>query len=227
MPRIIRRGQSNASGLTIQPGSKITYKQDGSLEAMLIQEGDQTAAAGAPGINSAHPREPRALAYNVDHEYLKNGKLRVTAAYIGVSSDPTPWFLEGQGSLDKESILTHPDFVGKIGGTKDAPLNKAKYDEETGEFIGFPADAENNLAGVDSWFVPSVIYRFTQWTYRQPNFRDLGKIDSPPVSVQRPASVKDYLNGSGTYRQVGNLYQVTIELWGSGPKGWNKTIYSR
>lgn len=225
MAGLRKRGSFN--GLAIQPGATITYKQDGSLEGVLVLEGDAAFRGNVPQINQAHPDDYRALCYNCEVARLKSGKIRATAAYIGVASDPTPWFHEGQGSCDKESIVTHPNFVSKLGGTKAAPLNGAKFDEDTEEFLGFPADAGADLAGVDSWFIPSVVYRFTRWTYRLPDFNDLGTIDTPPVAIRKPATVRNFLAGSGTYRQIGTLYQVTIELWGSGKKGWNPLIYQR
>lgn len=226
MPRRIRRSTS-ASGLIRQPGSKLSYKQDGSLEGLLLLEGDAAFRNARPQINDRHPDDPRAVCYNCDVENLKNGKIRVTAAFIGVTNDPTPWFREGQASLDKESIVTHPDFISKIGGTASSPKNKALFDPETKEFIGFETDAPNDLGGVDSWFVPSVLYRFTRWTYQQPEFNDLGKIDTPPIAIRRPSNVKNFLAWSATYREIGQLFQVTLELAGSGPKGWNPIIYSR
>jgi hypothetical protein len=221
------RKRGNAPGLIRQPGSKLSYKQDGTIQGSIVYEGDASARAAAPKINSSHPDDSRAICYDVEIENLKSGKIRATAAYIGVTADPTPWFLSGTGSLDKESIVTHPDFVAKIGGTAASPKNGAKFDDDTKEFLGFPADADGALGGVDSYFVPSVVYRFTRWTYRQPDFGDLGKIQTPPVAIRKPASVRDFLLGSGTYHQVGNLYQETMEFWGSGPRGWNRMIYSR
>jgi len=210
-----------------QPGSKLRYKQDGSIEGVLILEGDRTFRSLAPGIDSSHPDDSRALCYDVEIEDLKSDKIRAIASYIGVASDPTPWFKAGQGSLDKESLLTHPKFVSEMAGTPDAPLNSAKFDPETGEFLGFPADAGNNLGGMDSWFVPSVVWTFTRWTYREPTFTEMGKIDNTPVPVKRPPNLVNFLAGPKNYSQIGRLYQERLEYWGSGERGWNEIAYRR
>lgn len=226
MPLRIRRSAS-ASGLTRQPGSKIKEKQDGSLEGLLLLEGDAFMRAQRPRVGSRHPDDPRAICYDVETESLKSGKIRVTAAYIGVTADPTPWFQSGSASLNSEPIATHPDFVSTLGGTKSDAKNLAIFDPETGEFLAFPADAPNELGGVENYLVPSVVYRFTRWTYRLPDLRDIGTIDTPPIPVRKPSNVKNFLVGAVTYNQVGTLYQETLELFGSGKRGWNPLIYKR
>ena len=163
MPLRIRTSKSFI-GLVRQPGCKIKEKQDGSIEGYLILDGDASNRGMRPGINDSHPDDSRALCYDVETETLKSGKIRVVAAYIGVQMDPTPWFQSGAGSFDRPSITTHPDFVSKLGGTPSAPLNKCQFDPDTGDFVCFPPDAGNNLAGVSEWHVPMVVWRFTRWS---------------------------------------------------------------
>jgi hypothetical protein len=215
----------STSGLTKQPGSKVVKKLDFSMEGTLILEGDASFASQSPNIGDAYPGNGQLTCHNVETEYLKLGRIRVTASYVGVMVDPTPWFLEGNGALDKESILTHPQFQDSLGGSASSPLNGALYDASTGDFIGFPATATGGLAGVDSWYTPHIVYRFTRWSYSQPYFDKIGTIVSPPLPVAMPPNVTNFLQGPLTYRQVGSLYQITNEVWASGPNGWNQLIY--
>ena len=73
-------------------------------------------------------------------------------------------------SVSAEPIETHPDFVTKIAGTPDAPLNGATFDKK--KFTGFgvvtndssgPVDksltSNQPLAGVRSYYVPKSVFR--------------------------------------------------------------------
>jgi hypothetical protein len=73
-------------------------------------------------------------------------------------------------SVSAEPIETHPDFITKIAGTPDAPLNGATFDKK--KFTGFgvvtkdssgPVDksltSEQPLAGVRSYYVPKSVFR--------------------------------------------------------------------
>lgn len=216
---------SSMSGLNTQPGSKIVEKLDGSIEGLLILEGDASFYGSRPRIGGRHPNFPLLSCHNVETEFGKLSKIRVTASYIGINGNQTPWFLEGNGNVDKESILTHPKFVSSLGGTKAAPLNNCIFDAATGDFIGFPPDATNDMGGVESWYVPHVTYRLTCWTYQVPTFEKLGTIVKPPISLTLPPNSKNFLQGPVVYRQVGQLYQITNEIWASGPVGWNSLMY--
>lgn len=215
----------NSSGLIKQPGSKIVEKLDGSIEATLILEGASEHYGSRPTIGSRHPDLNLLSCHNVESDFGKLSKIRITASYVGITGTETPWFLEGTGAVDKDSILTHPKFLSDLGGTKASPKNKAIFDASTGDFIGFPSDATENLAGVDSWYVPHVSFRLSQWTYTEPDFDKIGTIVIPPITLKKPANSKNFLQGPITYRQVGELYQVVSEIWASGPVGWNAKIY--
>ena len=218
--------------LARQPGSKIIYKLDYSVEGILILEGDASLYTGSNVINigDAHPDLGGLSCHNVEVERTKLGKIKVVASYIGLNASTatgsTPWFLEATGSLDKESILTHPHFTDTLGGTAASPLNGAIYDATTGDFVNFPSGAANSMQGIDSWYTPHITYRLTQWSYTAPVFQKLGKIITPPISLYAPSNVVNFLQGPMTYRQVGNLYQITNDIWGSGINGWNTLVYS-
>jgi hypothetical protein len=217
-----KRGSPN---LTEQPESELTYEQDGLIRGQRVLKGDAMYRVQVPGLWSRHPEEPNALCFQRRIRKAKLGKIVATLDYIGLANDPTDFVYAGDGALDQPSIVTHPDFLSTLGGKLGDEKNGAKFDEDTGDFICFPPDADHDLAGVESWLVPRVNIRRTWWTYNVPTMQDMGTILGRPVDILLPPSVKNLLYGPFTYRQVGRLFQCSQELWGSGKKGWNTLIY--
>ena len=223
MPTLKKRG--DATKLHLQPGGELDYEQDGLIRGELTYEGDRAYLSSVPAIDAKHPDEPLALCFSRKITKITLSRIRAVCSYIGVAKDPTTYILEGIGALNREPIDTHPDFVSKIGGTLGHEKNSAKFDAETGQFICFPADAPNDLGGVESYLAVSVNVRRTFWTYKVPDPREMGTIFGKPGDIALPKNVKDLLWGPQTYRQVGRLYQMSEELLGSGPRGWNTKIY--
>lgn len=224
----------SASGLIIQPGTKIVKKLDGSIQGVLVLEGDASYAGSSPEIGATFPVGGwNLICHESEIEYLKNGKVKCTGSYVGLQSDPTPWFLEGTGSLDKTPITAHPKFISHLGGTPSAPKNKCRFDPTTGEFQFFPADATNNLGGVDSFYTPQAIYRLTRWTFQTPTFSGLGLITTPPIPIPVEEGC-NFLQGPQSFRSLGGagegmpiLYQITSELWASSANlPWNALMYT-
>lgn len=220
---ITKRGDS--THLHIQPGSELDYEQDGLIRGQIIYEGDVAHLARVPQIGDKHPDEPAAVVYHRKITKLTLRRIRATLSYIGITRDPTDFVIEVIGAVNREPIDTHEDFVTKIGGTKAAPKNSAKFDAETGQFICFPATAGNHLGGVDAYLKPTISLRRSYWTKRVPDARAMGQIIGKPADIITPTDVKNMLIGPITYRIVGKLYQVSEEQLGSGKNGWNTLIY--
>jgi hypothetical protein len=178
--------------------------------------------AAQPTIGfSLHPRDTRLVCESLSLTYKTLGKAEIVASYIGLNQDPTIPRVEFAGGSGQDPIETHPDFV-KFAGTIDDPKNNARFDDETGEFIGF---FNGELQGVTSYIVPSTIVNLTYYTTSVPSLERVGKIKSSLPNFRRPPNVKNYLLMAMPYRQIANIYAVTEQYLGSGEGGWNKKIY--
>lgn len=210
-------------GLQLQPGSTVDEDENGLLTAECSYEGDAAYSQFYP-VGTLHPYDYRLTAYKRRLTRLATGKCRITLSYIGITSDPTPMFIEHPGGSGQEPIETHPDFA-TLAGTPASPLNGAIFDED-GRFLGF-ADPENKLAGVTSYIVPSVIVTLSYYTHYVPNLGRVAKVSNLSIpDLIRPPNVRDFLLIGVPYRKIGNLFQVSLQLLGSGPNGWNRKIYS-
>lgn len=214
----------------LQPGGEVEYQEDGRITAAFTTHSDRAALEGfrAPlFMYSRHPEEESAILYNIKRKNLELDKVELAFAYAGLWKNPTDWFPEFQGAIAQEPIETHPRFVSSLGGTPQHPLNKAVFDPETGEFIGWPVDAPLDLGGVSSYYVPSTVVTVSRWQTVPPSEGALqGEIRRPPLFVTDGPNVKDYLVGPVTYRQIAQqLFQVNVSYIGSGARGWNQAIY--
>lgn len=219
---MVKLGNPN---LTLQAGWTIDEDENGLLTGELSYEGDWVFWTALPvswGYGMLHPYDGRLTAYKRRVQRLKTDKVRITLSFIGIISDPTPWIIEHPGGSGQDPIETHPDFT-TFAGTPSAPQNGAKFDAETGEFIGF-TNPSNSLAGVTSYIVPSVIVNASYYTHFSPQLGNVGKLSGfPPIYA--PPNVRNWLLIGMPYKQIGNLFQVTAQFLGSGPGGWNRRIY--
>ncbi len=124
-------------------------------------------------------------------------------------------------STSEAPIETHPLFVDELGGTKASPLNGAVFDDN-GKFLGFSADSD--FAGVESYLIPSTVYRRTTPTTEAPNsIAGVGKISGDvPITTDGD---KTWLFSSRTWRRSGGVYDLTEEYALSGDGGWDDIIY--
>lgn len=212
------------NGLQIQPDRKIIGKNDGTLEGSIEWVVDRDNEHLLPQIYSAHPDDPRLLVYH--QEIVRNmaGKSTLTCQYMGISSDPTPRIIQFPSASGQDPIETHENF-GEFAGDKDNPMNGARFDPATGEFLGF-FDSSNDKFGVRSYIVPNVMVYLSYWTFRRPAVRNLMSIESSLSGVIKPPNVKNWLLVGMPYREIGKLYQVTEQYMGSGSKGWDRDIYT-
>ncbi|CAN5463350.1 hypothetical protein BH20VER3_BH20VER3_00990 [soil metagenome] len=221
-------------GLIRQSGDTVTQMEDGTWEAQVKYLSTWPAAAYyAPRRNSAsHPDFPALICKACQINRLKPGRYaEVIATYRGFvapddQNQPNPQDPLGNsveeiitGTSD-QPIQTHPGFVTLIGGTKATPLNDAIFDDD-GKFQGFPASSL--YAGIESYLVPSTIYRQSTPSRNRPSsLGPVGTIAAPPITGP---SDTNWLFTSRVWRRDGGIYEVTEEYLLSPPGGWDPTIY--
>ena len=212
------------NGVAIQPGYMLTEKNDGTIEGNVTFECSLDDVNNLPRMNQPHPRDPRAIVYNRDISYLANGKVQLVASYFGLVAKTTQAVLAYIPNTDKEAVETHPDFT-TFAGTAAAPLNGAKFDAETEEFLGFFNPTIKELFGATHYLTPSTMVELSYWQETIPSVRRRMSIVSSVKGFRKPPDVKDFLLLDLPYRQVGPFYQVTEQYLGSGPLGWSKILY--
>lgn len=229
MPRsnIQKRGNIRddyPDGIAIQPDRTITEKNDGTLEGIVNFECDRADFLSLPQMGAAHPDDHRLELYNRDITYSTLGKVKLSGAYFGLVARKTEPVLAYTPNTDRDPIETHPLF-DTFAGTKASPINGAKFDKQTGEFLGFFNQAIKDLFGAKYYLVPSTMVALTYWTSVAPSLSKRMTIIQSVPGFRKPPDVKDFLLLDMPYRQIGSFYQVTEQIMGSGPLGWSKKIY--
>tara|TARA_B100000927_G_scaffold285570_1_gene275836 strand:+ start:256 stop:948 length:693 start_codon:yes stop_codon:yes gene_type:complete len=180
-------------------------------------------------VGDSHPIDPIAMAYKWGYRFDVGGYIITEVDYIGLQSGPTNYYVEYTGTVQEEPIETHDKFVSDIGGTVSNPKNQAIFDAKTGEFIGFPGNAPNDLGGVKGYLSPSITARVTYYAYgpKKGNINDLGNKSNPPVNLPKHQSGANWLLVGVSFREFATItVQVTEEYMLSGRKGWNDLIYT-
>lgn len=218
---LVKHGSPN---MVLQPNSEVSEDENGLLTGTCVYEGDVAYSGFIPRLGQLHPYDFRLTCYKRQVTKLANSKARGTCNYIGVSADPTPMFIEHPGGSGQDPIQTHPKFKD-FAGTSASPKNGAYFDPETGDFVGF-TDPDSKFFGTSSYIVPSVMVNLSFYTHYVPDLGYVGEVyDWNVPNLIAPPNVKNFLLLGMPYRQIGNLFQVTHQILGSGPKGWNRTIY--
>lgn len=218
---LITRGNSAPF---LQPGSEIEVDKQGLMTGTAAWEGDAAMLPlFTPFINfTVHPKNPALVCHHYKIKYLKLGKARVEAEFIGLLYDPSPASIEFAGGSGQDPIETHENF-DRFAGTPENPKNGAQFDAETGEFLGF--FEPGSFQGVRAYIVPSVIVHGSYYTSRVPYPGNVGRIVGGVGGFNKPPTVRNFLLVGMPYRQIGPIYHVTEQYLGSSRKGWNNTIY--
>jgi len=213
-----------ADGVVIQPNYSLTEKNDGTIEGNVTFLTDMDHFANLPRMKAPHPRESRCEIYNRDITYLPLRKVQLVASYFGLISNKTEPVLAYTPNTDKEPIETHPLFE-EFAGTKASPKNGAKFDDETGEFLGFYDQAIKDLFGAAHYLVPATMVSLTYWQSSVPSLTKRMSIKASIPGFRKPSDVKNFLLLDIPYRQIGSFYQCTEQYLGSGPNGFSIKIY--
>jgi hypothetical protein len=217
--------------VVLQPDRSINEKNDGTLEGQVVYKCDRANVSRLPRIGAPHPDDSRLEAYNISKTYNSSGLVTSTISYFGLISSTTDPVITYSGGQNQEPIETHPNFA-EFAGTVTAPLNGAKFVTDTtepdyGAFIGFTG---TSFQGIEYYFTPSTNITLSYWTDKAPSLKNRMKI-YPYIrgintsQLRVPSDVDDFLLLDTPYRQVGSFFQVTEQYLGSGPDGWNQSIY--
>jgi len=213
-----------ANGVAIQPDFSITQKNDGTLEGQVTYVCDVNDFLNLPQMESSHPRDNRLELYNREITYMGLERVSMTGSYFGLISSKTESTLSYTPNTNQEPIASHPNFT-EFAGTKADPKNGGKFDEDTGEFLGFYDPEIKDLFGVSAYLIPSTLISLTYWTSSQPSLGKRMQRKSSIPGFRKPSDVKEFLIMDFPYREIGNFYQVTELIMGSGPGGFSKILY--
>lgn len=193
----------------------VKYRCDAAMVVQLL-----------PAIGSRHPDHEAVFCHERTITILENSVAEIACEYLGILRDPTDYQVEFIGNVSEEPIETHKEFVSKIGGSPSQPKNSAVFDAETGEFLGFPSDAPQNLGGVRGYLNPTSTVRVSWFTKSTATgLYTLGDIAMPPGGVPNPPESRNWLKTNWSRRAFGPVYQITEEYTASGKRGWNSLIY--
>lgn len=151
--------------------------------------------------------------------------------------DEEEWEIRVVSTASEEPIETHPAFSEEndnypkvLAGTGDDRKHGAEFDgtEANSKFEYFPPNAEENLGGVTSYLVPSVVLeaskqfeKFDDVGWSQ--IYDVGKIKEPPIEIN--VGDRNWLLIGSQYTNDDGTWTVTNQYQLSGEKGWNPNIY--
>ena len=143
-------------------------------------------------------------------------------------------------TASEEPIETHPaftrdskrdtNFIYTLAGTGDDPELGAIFEGTTADakFSHFSHENDNDLAGVESYLVPSVVAEVTKILPNTANFvfqnvYDVGRIKGPPQNIN--VGDRTWLVIGAQYRLVDGSWEATMQYQLSGEKGWNEALY--
>ena len=171
----------------------------------------------------------------------------ITAQYEGAeswssTSDQYENTVEVSCTMREEPIESHPDFE-RWAGSPDKP-NCGIFDED-GKFTGWNSKTEGGkiMAGVKSYLVPSYSGTVSYISKGVPSLGGIGRIGGGGGLGVPSLGGIGRIGGGGGLPSVGGMYQwmctgisyqsmsdgnykVSETYLLSGPKGWNRYIYS-
>lgn len=224
----VKKGDALTDAI-MQPDRSIVEKNDGTLEGSITFKSDDVE--NFPDIDDLHPDDDRLECYNKTITYNANGLITCQASYFGII--PSVYQISYTGGSNSDPIETHKNFTASIGGSADLPKNDASFDDDTGEFLGFPT---GDLQGVQYYLTSSNTLTISYWMDDTPNLDAVMSVVSNPQTVAGrvvvnplalPTLVKNWLMVAIPVRRVGNFYQVTEQWMGSGEDGWKPLIYPK
>lgn len=211
-------------GVVIHPDYSLTIANDGTITGTVVYSCDVKLISRLPKMNSLHPRDSRCEAYNLDLTYKGLNRVELVVSYFGLTSPKTTPIISYSPNTDRSTIETHPDFTS-FAGTKEEPKNGAKFDDETGEFLGFFDPKNKDLYGVRNYYTSATIVQVSYWQSNVPSVSRRMSIVSSIPGFRKPSDVRNFLLTDIPYRQIGSFYNITEQYLGSGPNGWSRTIY--
>lgn len=211
--------------------SSYVVKNDGTIEGTVTYTVDKANIGDLPKIDDEHEDDPRLKCYNKTVTYGNSDLVTCVCSYFGIAAaEQTDPVFDYVGGVNSDPIQTHNRFEA-IAGEPGAPVNGARFDEETGEFLGFAGEEAGKLAGINNFLTPAVNVNVTYWTTKKPDLElRMKQWDVPEIGkdiFKKMPTVHNYLLVDMPYRVVGDLYQVTEQYMGSGDRGWIPNIYPK
>jgi hypothetical protein len=225
----VATGYSPETPLVLTTGGQLVTDRYGMSTARAVWWYYGPSPEDQVGMLSAHPRWSFLDMDKRTISLAEDGHWDIVGDYFGVQGIPEAIYTL-DNSTSQEPIETHKDFA-TFAGYEASPLNGARFDHETGEFINFvrnPAGTNTKWVGVRAYLNASAVWRQTTVRKIRPSGADLdnvGKIDSPPNNPPTPSG-RNWLYGACSYDQKGRTFTIRREWLLSGPRGWNDVIYA-
>ena len=166
---------------------------------------------------------------------LSDGKY--TTTYKVYDSPGGAYNYQLQSSLSTEPLLTHRIFAA--GGAQELSAEDKKKIQEAqqdpakfAEYVAAGATtplgwySQFVLWGIESYLAPSVSLHITADEDSLPHLSDLGKIASITNGPSLDGSANWLFSGCTAEALTNGQWRISREYRGSGPEGWNSTLYS-
>jgi hypothetical protein len=228
-------GLLNITTPKVKPGANIFFNRDGTLTGKAGYTTAQTYGVPAYSIGFPHPNDGSCYLAQYGLTWDAAGFIEMDGDYVGVWST-TNYLVDGIAATQQEPIVTNPVFTTVLGGVPGSPMNNAYFDPTSGEFVCWPANAPNNLGGVQSWLAGGLVLRVTNATLSSSDITDA--IELLGTSTDSfTAGIITYSYGyfaflytNVTYKEVpiggsSATFTLTVEVTFTPPNGWNTLIY--
>jgi hypothetical protein len=227
------------SGVVAQPGARLNYKTDGTVEGSITFRCDESNTGNLPQIGVAYPGEAAAKLHNIEVVRLTNRLVEATCSFHGISFEKgefTQPTIEYPGAVDQMPIEIHPRF-SIIAGTPAAPANGAAWvdrvtrkesEEADAVFDGFQDPAFPAFYSLEVFYQARPLVYRNYWSRNPPTLQQGCTIVDSIPGYTNPPGIVNWLLLDTPFRQIGqNSYQVTEQYKGSPAPGWNPAIYRR
>jgi hypothetical protein len=231
------------SGAILQPGGELVTDRKGLVTGRFAFKVRAGAWGDMPQLNSVHPY---ALFASMERRVVRfeKGFWLVLGDYAGCEveeSEPAYDFNPGTGN---EPIVTHDDFLTKIGGKPSAPLNGAIFRDQSGNVTTDDAEGSfdrfkllkddgtlNPWAGTEEFLTANNTVFTKSWTRRTKPAgasKPLQVVDQPPGGKAPTFDGANYkwLEFPVAYSVRGSAYDCRQMWMLSGPRGWNRVVYN-
>lgn len=234
MAIVIDNGNLNTPA--IKPGASLFFNRDGTITGKAGYTYRAASGVVSFTIGQAHPYDSAAYLAQYGLTFDAAGFVEMDGDYVGVWST-TNYMVDGIAATQQEKIETNPVFVSDLAGSP--PTGISAHDphwDENNLFLGFGANATDDLAGVEAYLSGGFIVRITFASTSASDVTDA--IELLGLSTQSVTagiitysySYYAFLCTNVTYKEVpiGSgmaTFTITTEYTFTPPNGWNQLIY--
>jgi len=226
-----------------QPGRTTIVDKDGKKTTTITFVGTEEATSPGSGITGTV--KSKSVTKSEAGQILTQYQIEAdsSGSFTGQGTALTGIAYEYVSSVRTVPIETHPNFGGSQiskGGfivPEDIKLIKdtvqtpgKKFDDIKDQLVSAQTAKCRSLygylaAGVESYYVPSMVVRKTYQASSPPSGGKIGKIASPSGAVPGAPSGATFLLINVSARGTGGAYTVTEEYEMSGEGGWDTFLY--